>query len=128
MKPINVKFLSMKVSGFNAQQGSISMEINFNDGNNKQVVRKTIIDDARALSNSIVDEIIQMEQRIHYEVDSRELKTVVHVNIHNEYEIVDRMTNFLSSISHMIKNIMVAKLADGYMDKIKSLNRMKIDF
>lgn len=128
MKVINVRFRKLRVSSFNAQRGSVSLEIFFNDGMEKQVTRTTIIDDPQALAHSIVDEIKDMERNIHYEFDDDSaLQSYVSILIQDEDIAIENIVRFLSQVSHRVKIIMSSKLAEGYIDRIKELNRMSMD-
>lgn len=128
MKIINIRFRKLRVGSFNAQRGSVSLEIFFNDGMEKQITRTTIIDDPQALAHSIVDEIKDMEKNIHYEFDDNSaLQSYVSVLIQNEDIAIENIVRFLSQVSHRVKIILSSKLAEGYLDRIKELNRMSID-
>lgn len=129
MKIINIRFTKLRVGGFNAQNGSVSLEVGFNDGIEKQIVRTTIIDNPQALADSIINEIWRMEKRIHYEFDDNKvLQSQVNVVIEDEDDVSEKIAMFLADISKKVNVIMKSKLADGYMDKVKELNRAVFEF
>ena len=129
MKAINVKFTGIKVTGFNAQHGSLTLEIGFNDGVEKQLSRTTLIDNPEQLANSIVNEIYHLEKTIHSGFNERDiLKSHVDIVVRNEDAVVRELTRFLMKADERVRIILKAKLADGYLNKIKELNRMSLEF
>lgn len=129
MHRINIQINRLRVSSFSIQDGSVTIDIDFDDGKEKRVYRTTVFRrDVENIAASIIDEIKRMEKNIHYEVgDDRLLQSHVDVSVTDEYAATERMIGFLNKVRDQIVRIKTAKVADGYIDMVRRLQEMKIE-
>lgn len=129
MQEINVRIARLRVSSLSVRDGSVTVDIDFDDGKEKRVYRTTMFrGDVEQIATSIIDEIKKMEKNIHYELDDDHiLKSYVNVLVVEEDITIEKIIGFLSKVREQMTTIKTAKVADGYMDMIKNLQSMKLE-
>ena len=128
MRVVNLKLLKIKVDGFSARDDSVLLEIHFDDGSAKQIFRHSTIDDPRLSADEVIRELIRMERNINVQFDGKVLAGTVKVVVEDEEDCRHKMTSFFSELKSRIFRVRNFKSADGYLDVIRDINKMKLVF
>jgi hypothetical protein len=128
MKIINVKIKKIKVSSFSARDYSVHLEIDFNDGSNKQIMRHTLVDYPEMVAEHIFNDIKKMEKNINMKFDGNKMfDNSVNIIMQNQENDKKKVTKFLSVIRERVEKIKSKKSVEGYMNLIKELNLLKVE-
>jgi len=128
MKIINVKIKKIKVSSFSARDYSVELEIDFNDGADKQIMRHTVIDYPEMVAEHIFNDFKKMEKNINIKFDGESiLDRYVNVVMQNEGEDKKTTVNFLTKVQEKISKIKSKRVVEGYINLIKEINLMRIE-
>ena len=128
IKVIHVRLTSISVSSFSIQDETLTFEINFNDGSQKQVFRTTRVEDSQELAERILLDIIRMEENIHMEFDGESLVGNVHVIVHEFDSVLSSLSHLLQEAYGRLCRIKNAKASAGYIDMVRALQHTGIRF
>ena len=127
MANVNVKLNGMKVSSFSPKEGTVLLEISFNDGTDKEIYRNTRISDPKQTAEEIIKEIIQLERNIKQEFDGKNVDgEAVTVNIAEEEENKKKIAQMLYTVESNIQALKNKKSADGYMEIVTEITRTEL--
>ena len=118
----------ISVSSFSLQDSSIVLTIQFNDGNEKEIYRSTVIKDPVSLTEDILSEIITLEENVNKEFDGEELVGDVNVIFHHYESVQKRLTHFLRDVQSRFVIVKNSNKAAGYMDAVRRLQDAEIIF
>ncbi len=128
MKIINVKINKIKVNSFSARDYSVDLEIDFNDGSNKQIMRHTLVDYPEMVAEHIFNDLKKMEKNIHMKFNGQEMfDNSVNIIMQNQENDKKKIINFLSAVKEKVEKIKSKKSVEGYMNMIKELNLLKVE-
>ncbi|MDD5086622.1 MAG: hypothetical protein PHV16_02625 [Candidatus Nanoarchaeia archaeon] len=128
MKIINVKINKIKVSSFSARDYSVHLEIDFNDGSNKQIMRHTLVDYPEMVVEHIFNDLKKMEKNINMKFNGQGMfDNSVNIIMQNQENDKKKIIKFLSAVKEKVEKIKGKKSVEGYMDIIKELNMLKVE-
>ncbi len=127
MMLVEVDLLKLKVNSFSVKDDSVVLEIHFDDGEKKQIFRTTKLDKPEEAVKDIYSELIRMEENINLRFDGSAMVSSVSVLIKGKEKNKKEMVNFFNKLNAMIKKVKSMKVAEGYLDMISDINRMKLE-
>ena len=129
IKIIGVEFKKLKVSKFLPKEKTVELSVFFNDGEDKEILKRVNLENMDGLAEGIVEDIISMEKNINKEFDGEMLlENCVKVVIKDKESLAPKINEFLKSVSGGIDKIRACKSADGYLDLVNKVNRMRVEF
>ncbi|MBN2454818.1 hypothetical protein JXB11_04715 [Candidatus Woesearchaeota archaeon] len=128
IKVVHVSITRLGVSSFSLQDETITLEIGFNDGTQKQVYRTTRLEETDELASKILEDIVKMEENINMEFDGEQLTGTVHVIMERYDEVYNSLVNFLKDVHCKLCKIKNAKISDGYIDMVRALQHTGLRF
>lgn len=129
MEIINVEFKKIRITDLSIRDGYVYLEIFFDDGKDKEITRKTRIDDPGKEVKNILKEITDMEGAINYEFDGeRFMDSYVNVVFQDEKKVKQSLIRFLTDVKNKMEEIRTLKDATGFIDKINAVKLMRIEF
>ena len=129
MKPIDIKFKSIEVTGFDPRTETVELRITINDGKDKALVRSCKIEEPLRQAEGFISEIRTKIKEANKEVclDTDPLAGIVMVRVlHDEEELLEKMSRFLASIKERMRSARLGKLS--YMDIEKKVRGAKTEF
>lgn len=127
MMLVEVDLLKLKVNSFSVKDDSVVLEIHFDDGEKKQIFRTTKLDKPEETVKDIYSELIRMEENINLRFNGSAMVSSVSVLIKGREKNKKEMVNFFNKLNAMIKKVKSMKVAEGYLDMISDINRMKLE-
>jgi hypothetical protein len=128
MKIINVKINKIKVNSFSARDYSVDLEIDFNDGADKQIMRHTLVDYPEMVAEHIFNDLKKMEKNINMKFNENKIfDSYANIIMQNQENDKKKTAKFLSKVKEKVEKIKSKKAVEGYLNLIKELNMMKIE-
>ena len=130
MKIISLEIKKIGVGKFFPKQDKVELQIFFNDGSDKEIFK--IVDAANAVSaaEGILIDLRKMEKNIHKNNENREniVDNYVNIVIKDEDQLVDEIAGFILDVKKKIDEIKQKDVAEGYLDIIRDLKNLEIEF
>lgn len=120
MKPVDVVFKKVQVTGFDPRAETITFRVIINDGKDKAVQRTEKLENCTELAQSIFMEVRQKMKLIHKSnaFDEGPLTNVVMVRIAQDEEVVlERLAKFFASIKEKLRNAKLKKMSYFDMER-----------
>jgi len=130
MKIISLEIKKIRIGNFFPKEDKVELEIFFNDGNDKEIFKIVEISDSENAAEGILADLRKMEKNIHKSDENRELivENYVNIVIKNEDYLINEISGFIQKIKNKIDEIKQKDVAEGYLDIIRELKNLKIDF
>jgi len=124
MRVVSVRFRMIKVDYFSAVDGTVSVEIFFNDGADKQVLKKMNIKSPHEMTEELVTDMKVMEKNINLQFDGEKIAGEVKVVMEGEAEVRKKLMHFFEEITARTQRIKNMKTSDGYLELIRDIKKM----
>jgi len=130
MKIIGLEIKNIGIGKFFPKEDKIELEILFNDGNDKEIFKIVDTSDAVNSAEGILIDLRKMEKNIHKNIEGGEFVVDNHINIviKNEEKLIKEISEYIQQISVKMEEIKQKSVADGYLDLIRELKNLKMDF
>jgi hypothetical protein len=117
MKNINVTIKKIKVNHFFPKEGYVELSIAFNDGQEKEFLKTTKVDEPELLSLNLLDEIRKIVKNTYQKFNGEKvLENIVTVRINKREEITKKLTDFFKKLKDKVSRVKKAKVAEGYIN------------
>ncbi|MDP6265646.1 MAG: hypothetical protein QF584_02650, partial [Candidatus Woesearchaeota archaeon] len=100
MKIVSLDIKKIGIGKFFPKEDKVELDINFNDGVDKEILKVVDITDAESAAESILDDLRKLEKNIHKNNENKELIVDNFVNI-----VVKDEDNAIKEISQFIEKI-----------------------
>lgn len=128
-KIIGVEFIKIKVNKFLPKEKKVEFSISFNDGEDKEITRSIDLSSIEGVAENIVDDMMKMERNINKEFNGAELvDDAINVVVKNQEGLLPKINSFLRDVSEGMEKVRSCHEADGYLDLVSKVNRMKVEF
>ena len=130
MKIISVEIKKIAIGKFFPKEDKVELNISFNDGSDKEIFKVVDISDADRASEITLLDIRKLEKNIHKIDESNELVADNYVNIiiKDEDNVIKELSAFVQKVGNKINEIKDKEVAEGYLDIIRELKNLKIEF
>jgi len=130
MKIINVEIKKIRIGKFFPKEDKVELNINFNDGADKDVFKIIDISNPENAADNILIGIRKMEKSIHKNGDNKEsiVDNFVNIIITDEDSVLKEITNFIQKAKNRIDEIKSKNVAEGYLDMVRELKNLKVEF
>ncbi|MFH1398605.1 MAG: hypothetical protein ABIG95_00665 [Candidatus Woesearchaeota archaeon] len=129
MKIINITLLRIRVTGFFPREEQVEFEVSFDDGKQKQFHKTAKITDHKSIVNRIFLEIKTMENSAYKEFDGETLTAnSLKIIFQNEKSARKALEVFFIELIGRIAMVKNIKIAEGYMDAIRCVRSMRLEF
>ena len=130
MKIISVEIKKIAIGKFFPKEDKVELNISFNDGSDKEIFKVVDISDADRASEITLLDIRKLEKNIHKIDESNELVADNYVNIiiKDEDNVIKELSAFILKVGTKINEIKEKEVAEGYLDVIRELKNLKIEF
>ena len=130
MKIISLEIKKIRIGKFFPKEDKVELEVFFNDGNDKEIFKIVETSDSENAAEGILADLRKMEKNIHKSDENKELivENYVNIVIKNEDYLINEISGFIQKIKNKIDEIKQKDVAEGYLDIIRELKNLKIDF
>lgn len=130
MKIISLEIKKVSIGKFFPKENKVELDILFNDGDDKEIFKTVDVSDAEGSAEAILAELRKMERNIHKsgEADRLIVDNLINIVVKNENETIKEIAMFIQKIGIKIEEIKSKNAAEGYLDKIRQLKSLKVEF
>ena len=130
MKIIGLEFKKIVIGRFFPKEGKVELHIFFNDGSDKEIFKIVDTTDAENAAEGILIDLRKLEKSIHKNTNDKEVivDNFVNIVIQNEDSTIKEISEFIQKVSIKIDKIKQKNVADGYLDIIRELKNLKLEF
>lgn len=125
MRIVNVRFKRLGVDSFSVIDCLINIEVFFNDGANKQILKKMRIRGARDMVDELITDMVMMEKNINLNFDGEKIAGEVKVVIEEEQDVRKKLLIFFDEIVAKTQRIRNTKTSEGYLGLLGDVKRME---
>ena len=129
MKIVSLDIKKIGIGKFFPKEDKVELDINFNDGVDKEILKVVDITDAESAAESILDDLRKLEKNIHKNNENKELivDNFVNIVVKDEDNTIKEISQFIEKIKNKIDEIKSKNIAEGYLDIIRELKNLKLD-
>ncbi len=129
MKIVSLDIKKIGIGKFFPKEDKVELDINFNDGVDKEILKVVDITDAESAAESILDDLRKLEKNIHKNNENKELivDNFVNIVVKDEDNAIKEISQFIEKIKNKIDEIKSKNIAEGYLDIIRELKNLKLD-
>jgi hypothetical protein len=125
---VNVKIKKIEVANFSLKTGpEVDFNIYFNDGKEKMMQKKFVLDNPETIAEQVINEIRQIEKKAH-KSQGDDILDVVVIRLEDEDEIPKKLMGFFSKVKEKIGYVKGIRIAQGYLGAIESIKKLKAEF
>jgi len=130
MKIISLEIKSVRIGKFFPKEGKVELDIFFDDGADKDILKVVDISDPEGAAEDILMELRKMEKSINKNDENKELivENYVNIVIKNEDNILKEISEFVRNVGNKITEIKGKDVAEGYLDIVRELKNLKLEF
>lgn len=129
MKIVSLDIKKIGIGKFFPKEDKVELDINFNDGVDKEILKVVDITDAESAAESILEDLRKLEKNIHKNNENKELivDNFVNIVVKDEDNAIKEISQFIEKIKNKIGEIKSKNIAEGYLDIIRELKNLKLD-
>ncbi len=129
MKIVSLDIKKIGIGKFFPKEDKVELDINFNDGVDKEILKVVDITDAESAAESILEDLRKLEKNIHKNNENKELivDNFVNIVVKDEDNTIKEISQFIEKIKNKIGEIKSKNIAEGYLDIIRELKNLKLD-
>jgi len=129
MKIVNVDLKKVEIGKFFPKENSVELKIKFTDGTDKDVIRNVLIDDPEEAAEEIVVSLRKLEKSLNRsEEEGLIIDNLMNIVIKDEDVLIGKISSFLCRIRVEMEKINGKKDEKGYLDMIRNLKSLKLEF
>lgn len=130
MKIIGLEFKKITVGKFFPKEDKVELNIFFNDGTDKEILKVVDTSDAEKSAETILMELRKLEKNIHNGIENTDfaIGNTLNIVIKEEEKAAKEIARFIQKAKIKIDEIKSRKVAEGYLDVIRELKNLKIEF
>jgi hypothetical protein len=130
MKIVSLDIKKIGIGKFFPKEDKVELDIFFNDGSDKEIFKIVDTSDAESAAEDIFTDLRKLEKNIHKSNDNKELivDSCVNIVIKNEDNLIKEISEFIQKIKNKIDGIKQKNVAEGYLDMIRELKNLKVEF
>ncbi len=130
MKIISLEIKKITIGRFFPKDNKLELEISFNDGSDKEILRVVDATDANKAAENILSDLIRMEKQINRDEGSERKipENPINIVVKDEDKLIKEIAGFIQQAKIKVDEIKSKNVAEGYLELIRKLKGMKIEF
>jgi|ETNmetMinimDraft_11_1059920.scaffolds.fasta_scaffold08157_4 hypothetical protein len=130
MKIIGLEIKKIGIGKFFPKDDKMELDIFFNDGSDKEISKTIDVSDSEGAAEDILTDLRKLEKNIHKNGENKELIVDNYVNIviKGEEKLIKEISEFIQKAKAKMDEIKQKDVAEGYLDMIRELKNLKVDF
>jgi len=130
MKIINIEIKKIGIGKFYPKENKVEVNINFNDGTDKNIFKIIDISNPENAADNVLKDIRKLEKSIHKngENNGSIVDNFVNIIITDEDSVLIEISDFIQKAKSRIDEIKTKNVAEGYLDMVRELKNLKVEF
>jgi|SRR3989338_180886 len=130
MKIISLEIKKMSIGKFFPRESKVELDIFFNDGSDKEIFQIVDSSDAEGSAEAVLADLRKMEKNIHRSSQNEEpiVENFVNIVVKNEGKAIKEIAKFIQKIEARMEEIKSKNAAEGYLERIRQLKSLKVEF
>jgi len=130
MKIISLEIKKVIIGKFFPRESKVELDIFFNDGSEKEIFKIVDVSDAEGSAENILADLRKMEKNIHQGSKNGEsiVENFVNIVVKNEDKAIKEIARFIQKVEARMEEIKSKNVAEGYLERIRQLKSLKVDF
>lgn len=124
MKIISLEIRKINIEKFFPRENKLELNIFFNDGTDKEIFKIVDVSDSKDAAEDILNEIRKIERTIHKDI----LGEIINIVIKDEDKLINAIAEFIKQARDKVGQIKSKRDAEGYLDLIRDLKGIKVEF
>ncbi|MCH8329070.1 MAG: hypothetical protein IIB81_01610 [Nanoarchaeota archaeon] len=130
MKIISLEIKKIEIGKFFPKEDKLELDIFFNDGTDKEILKVVDMSDAESAAENILADLRKMEKNIHKNNEHKEsiIENFLNIVVKDEDNVIKEISEFIQKAKNKIDEIKQKNVAEGYLDMIRELKNLKLNF
>jgi len=129
MKIISLEVKKIGVGKFFPKENNVELRILFNDGSDKEILKNASIGDPEGSAEGIMAGLRKLEKKLNKnEEEASIIDNFVNIVVKDEEAVIKEISRFVYKVGLEIEKINSKKDAEGYLDMIRNLKSLKLEF
>lgn len=129
MKIISLEVKKIGIGKFFPKENNVELRILFNDGSDREILKNVGIDDPEGSAEGIIAGLRKLEKKLNKnEEETSIIDSFVNIVVKDEEAVIKEISRFVYKVGLEIEKINSKKDAEGYLDMIRSLKSLKLEF
>ncbi len=129
MKIIGIEIKKIGIGNFFPKQDKVELNVSFNDGLDKEIFKTVDISNPEESAEDIIGDLRKLEKSINKSENKESIiENYMNIVVKDEENITKEISKFIYAVGAKIEEIKGKKDAEGYLDMIRGLKGLKIEF
>ena len=129
MKIVSLEVKKIGIGKFFPKENAVELRILFNDGVDREILKNTGIDDPQGAAEHILSSLRKLEKKLNKsEKEGSIIDNFINIVVKDEEALTEEISKFVHMVGLEIEKINSKKDAEGYLDIIRSLKSLKLEF
>ncbi len=130
MKIISLEIKKIEIGKFFPKEDKLELNIFFNDGADKEILKVIDMSNPENAAENILADLRKMEKNIHKNSEHKEsiVENFMNIVVKDEDNLIKEISGFIQKAKNKIDEIKSKNVAEGYLDMIRGLKNLKLDF
>ena len=129
MKIIGLEIKKITIGKFFPKEDKVELDIIFNDGTEKEIFKIIDASDPKNAAEEILTDLKKLEKNIHKNSDQEyAVDNFINIVVKEEDMLVKEIPQFIQKVKNHIDKIKSKNVAEGYLDVVRELKSLKIEF
>src|SRR3989338_1641340 len=129
MKIIGLEIKKITIGKFFPKEDKVELDITFNDGTDKEIFKIIDASDPKNAAEVILIDLRKLEKNIHKTTGQESVvDNFVNIVVKEEDRLVNEIPQFIQKVKNHMDKIKSKNVAEGYLDVVRELKSLKIEF
>ena len=130
MKIVGVELKKIKIGNFFPKENKLELDIFFNDGSDKEVFKVVDASEPESAAEGILTGLRKLERNINKDSENTAsiVDNAVNIVVKEEERLLKEIPQFIQKAKNKMDEIKNKNVADGYLDLIRELKDLKVEF
>ena len=129
MKIIGLEIKKITIGKFFPKEDKVELDITFNDGTDKEIFKVVDTSDPKNAAEGILTDLKKLEKNIHKNSDQEyAVDNFLNIVVKEEDRLLKEIPQFIQKAKNQMEKIKSKNVAEGYLDMIRELKSLKIEF
>ncbi len=130
LKIISLEIKKITIGRFFPKDNKLELEISFNDGTDKEILKVVNMEDAKKAAENVLSELIKMENQINRDEGPKKIiaGNLINIVVKDKDNLIKEITGLIQQAKIKIDEIKSKNVAEGYLELIRKLKSLKLEF
>lgn len=135
MKIVYLEIKKVTLGNFFPNEDKLELEISLNDGADKDILKVVDMADAKKAAENVLSGLILMEKQINTDGTSKKIinkkivdRNIINIVVKDKENSIKEIASLIRQAKAKIDEIKSKNAAEGYLELIRKLKSLKIEF